>query len=202
MVRPYPTLRGWAQPVTRGAEVRSVAVFCGKKWQARPFGNKRRTKVAWVDEHDVPRSVRARDRREGAHELPVALPRPLTRRVGDLRVVLTPALFDPLPAPLPAARVEKSSRPRSRRCRSSIRTSCCSGVGTSLRRSSATSTSRAASLSRRRSASTPTSRRASSGPGMGKTAELWSTTHWRAGQALESLDLEKFKAAIADQFRL
>ncbi|HEY4119858.1 MAG TPA: division/cell wall cluster transcriptional repressor MraZ [Byssovorax sp.] len=38
--------------------------------------------------------------------------------------------------------------------------------------------------------------------GMGKTAELWSATHWRAGQALESLDLEKFKAAIADQFRL
>ncbi|HVY46362.1 MAG TPA: division/cell wall cluster transcriptional repressor MraZ [Minicystis sp.] len=38
--------------------------------------------------------------------------------------------------------------------------------------------------------------------GMGKTAELWSAASWKAAQTLTETDLEKFKTAIAEQFRL
>jgi MraZ protein len=38
--------------------------------------------------------------------------------------------------------------------------------------------------------------------GMGRTAELWDATRWKAAQTLTEGDLAKFKAAIAEQFRL
>jgi len=38
--------------------------------------------------------------------------------------------------------------------------------------------------------------------GMGKTAELWSAVHWKAAQTLSDGDLEQFKKAIAEEFRL
>jgi MraZ protein len=38
--------------------------------------------------------------------------------------------------------------------------------------------------------------------GMGRTAELWSVTRWKDAQALSESELESFKTAIAEQFRL
>ena len=38
--------------------------------------------------------------------------------------------------------------------------------------------------------------------GMGKTAELWSGARWKAAQTLGEGEVEKFKTAIQEQFRL
>ncbi len=38
--------------------------------------------------------------------------------------------------------------------------------------------------------------------GMGKTAELWSRERWQAAQALSDTELASFKTAISEQFRL
>ena len=38
--------------------------------------------------------------------------------------------------------------------------------------------------------------------GMGTTAELWSKERWKAAQAMSDSELASFKAAIAEQFRL
>jgi MraZ protein len=38
--------------------------------------------------------------------------------------------------------------------------------------------------------------------GMGKTAELWARERWAEAQRLSDAELHSFKAAIADQFRL
>jgi MraZ protein len=38
--------------------------------------------------------------------------------------------------------------------------------------------------------------------GMGKTAELWSRERWQAAQQMNEAEIQSFKAAIAEQFRL
>ncbi len=38
--------------------------------------------------------------------------------------------------------------------------------------------------------------------GMGRTAELWSKERWEAAQAMTEAELQGFKTAIAEQFRL
>ena len=38
--------------------------------------------------------------------------------------------------------------------------------------------------------------------GMGRTAELWSKERWQSAQAMTEVELQSFKAAIAEQFRL
>jgi len=38
--------------------------------------------------------------------------------------------------------------------------------------------------------------------GMGKTAELWSKERWQSAQSLSEADLQSFKTAISEQFRL
>jgi MraZ protein len=38
--------------------------------------------------------------------------------------------------------------------------------------------------------------------GMGKTAELWSREQWQAAQHMNEAEIQGFKAAIAEQFRL